>query len=187
MITAYNPTIEQYRGELPTAYVVAIIQHESDFKEKHIQGKNGAIGLMQVVNSLLDEYNSRKNTKLTRADMLAAEKNIMVGCWGLMFWLKYLRAMGFEPDFSNATYVQILTMAWNSGGSHVKKAIKSLQAKGMDITPYNIREEAKIILPGSPLATRELGWSRNVVSSFFDFKGYQASRGLKDKENLYRG
>lgn len=70
---AYNHDLDKKLGFM-------IVHIESDYRANAVSGA-GAVGLCQIMNGCLNEYNDNHKVKYTMQDMLDPEKNLEVGFW----------------------------------------------------------------------------------------------------------
>lgn len=77
---------EASRNGLRASLVMAVIDKESGFRPTE-RGAAGEVGLMQIRQVALDDYNKRNSPKHTLSDLFEPSTNVKVGTWYLG-WIK---------------------------------------------------------------------------------------------------
>lgn len=187
---------------IPAAYLYALTWGESGFKPGEVTapsshggtfqvepggdpGKYGAVGLMQVVNEVLKEYNKVHDTVLTRRDMLDPTLNAHVATWQLTrirdAYERYVPSL--HPNWQSRSWVTLFTMGWNSGPYGLIRVAGRLYAQGKKVTPDSVKKASQgIVKEGVPvgyghlrpipakayryLASRNLGWAKRVAERY---------------------
>ena len=139
---SYREIVEKYRrwvddeagkNGLSASLVYAVIRQESSGRSE-AKSNCGCIGLMQVSEGALTDYNVKHRTHIVMAELYVPQVNIMVGCWYLA-WL--IQRLGNTFD---------ALRAYNIGIGTVRKG-KTLN--GSDGTKYAksvLDHEAQFIL-----------------------------------------
>lgn len=125
-----------YEYDLPDYIAFAIVNTESDFYVEAKQQKTNCVGLCQVSQKCLDEYNDKMSSDLTLDDVYCdIEKNLDVGFW---YFNRLLTAYGSAysiDDFDDAY------LAYNVGPVNYKKYKSHYQNNKMpDGSKYNAKQ-----------------------------------------------
>jgi soluble lytic murein transglycosylase-like protein len=117
-------SIKNYNKGFKIRELYALIEAESDFTEKAVSslGKNAGVGLCQVSNIVLKEFNLKTNHDYSQEDLFDASKNLQVAIW----YLDRLRAHYKIPD-----NIINLYCAYNIGPSKYSSYYKDYYRNGV--------------------------------------------------------
>lgn len=171
----YDGLFRKYAGRVPVPYLRALSQRESGMNPTAGAGGTGALGLMQITKVVLDGYNARHGTQITRAQLVDPEVSVRLGA-DLLNTIVAAYAQHRDPnlrngDWGNADFVKLVTAGWNSGyseGGGVGKVADYLEARGEPVT-----HDAVFANAAAAGATRFLQdpakqrWQAGVASLYF--------------------
>jgi soluble lytic murein transglycosylase-like protein len=115
LLTEYELLLDKYRGNIDRELLSVIIHTESRHKSTAISSMN-AVGLMQITQPCLDDYQRVTGIKYTLNDVLYdIEKNLEVGCWYLNRVMTLYGPMTDEQLYCiyNAGYGNYQKYYWN--------------------------------------------------------------------------
>lgn len=170
--TTYDLLFKQYAGGIPTTFMKALAQRESNFNPRNASGP--AWGLMQITEVVRNSFNQRFGTGYSRSDLLDPRVNVrMAGDLLRRIVTAYNQhpAPNMKEDWSNPEYVKLVLAGWNSGyseGGGVGKVARYLYARGIPVTHDNVFRYA-----GAAGATSQLQrddkrrWQAGVASLYF--------------------
>ncbi len=186
---------EEGRG-IPLAFLRALARRESS--NNPAQQTGPAWGLLQVgidrrAGNVLQSYNERHSTALTKQDMLDPRLNTRVAADLLSRIVKMYIAEGLTPDWQNGNWIGLVTAGWNTGYSRrtgMVRVIRHLKKQGIPVTLAAAFENAKDVPKGDTPAQnkairgfqkrlaqkRRQKWHRSVVASTFREQGRPVTR-----------
>lgn len=168
----FDSIFAKYGGQVPVAYLRALGYRESQLNPNESQ--DPAWGLLQVVESVRNGYNSRYGASYTRSDLLDPAINTKIAADLLNRIAKaYAKHSdpNMKPDWSNPEFVKLLTAGWNSGYSEaagVGHVASWLEAHGIPVTHDNVFQYAgqaggTVHLQNGSKQT----WQRSVADLYF--------------------
>lgn len=186
--TTYDLLIHKYRGAIPFDFIKILIKHESGFnpqsdmglKRLKTTGKYGpgdAKGLMQVVQSVREDFNEKFMTAYTPQDLFDPEISIKLGCFTLNNIVKgYARnhPNTLAPDWNDARWVELFLFGWNAGYSEkggVGRVVSALEKADIPkdkITIDNVQASAERVGAAKYLyEIDKVKWCKGVARNFF--------------------
>ena len=115
----FDAVFDRYRGVVPIEYLRALVDRESNFEPKQRTGS--AIGLMQIIPVVLDDYNTRNGTHYKPEHLVDPSINVAIGCELLFIiiagYAGHTHVANLQADWSNLRFVELLTFGWNAGFS----------------------------------------------------------------------
>src|SRR5262249_53953931 len=119
-VRRFDPVFERYRGGIPIEYIRALVDRESNGQPTVRAGS--AIGLMQIVPVVLDDYNKRHGTAYQSEHLTSPATNVAIGCELLRIIIEsyrknHPRVRTLQADWNNPQFVELLTFGWNAGFS----------------------------------------------------------------------
>lgn len=116
----FDGVFERYRGAIPIEYLRALVERESSFDPR--QRTSHAIGLMQIVPVVLDDYNTRHGTHYQSEHLVDPNINVAIGCQLLRIIItgyekNHPRVSNLRAAWNNPRFVELLTLGWNAGFS----------------------------------------------------------------------
>ena len=173
-VRRFDAVFDRYRGSIPLAYVRALVERESDGRPSVRSGS--AVGLMQIVPVVLDDYNKRHGTTYQSEQLVDPATNVAMGCWLLRLivenYRKYHpRVPNLQPDWNNPRFVELLTFGWNAGFSEaggVGRVARYLEQLGaVDITLDLITAHARVAGASKHLSNpAKVAWCKSVVALY---------------------
>jgi hypothetical protein len=173
-VRRYDPVFQRYRGGIPIEYVRALVERESNGQATARAGT--AIGLMQIVPVVLDDYNKRHGTKYRSEHLTDAATNVAIGCELLRIIIEsyrknHPRIRTLQVDWNNARFVELLTFGWNAGFSEaggVGRVARYLEGLGaLDITIDQVAAHAKLAGASKHLSnSAKVTWCMSVVALY---------------------
>ena len=115
----FDAVFDRYRGEIPIEYLRALVDRESNFEPRQRTGS--AIGLMQIIPVVLDDYNTRNGTHYKPEHLVDPAINVAIGCELLVIiiagYAGHSHVPNLQANWSNLRFVELLTFGWNAGFS----------------------------------------------------------------------
>jgi soluble lytic murein transglycosylase-like protein len=155
----FDADINRFRGQVPIAFVRALIQAESGFDPRNENPTSKARGLLQITPIVDEDWNKAHPAELvTRDDLFDPATNLKLGLDLLgrivaKYAKQHTRTM--TPNFASPRYVEVLAEAWNVGHGVIGGIIGMLEAAGVDVTVENIVKRGPTLPGVSPkLAAR---------------------------------
>ncbi len=116
----FDPIFAASGHGLPVAYLRALAAHESDMHAGISAGP--AVGLLQVVDAVRADHNTRHTTQITRADLLVPATNVEVAASAIRRIVDSLQRnhpaiANLREDWGNLRFVELVTLSWNAGWS----------------------------------------------------------------------
>jgi soluble lytic murein transglycosylase-like protein len=173
-VRRFDAVFERYRGSIPIEYVRALVQRESNGQPSVRAGS--AIGLMQIVPVVLDDYNKRHGTAYRSEHLINPATNVAIGCELLRIIIKsyrknHPRVRTLQEDWNNPQFIELLTFGWNAGFSEaggVGRVARYLEGVGaVDITIDQVAAHAKLAGASKHLSnTAKVAWCKSVVALY---------------------
>ena len=173
-VRRWDPMFERYRGDLPVEYVRALVERESNGQPSVRAGS--AIGLMQIVPVVLDDYNKRHGTAYRSEHLTHPATNVAIGCELLRLIVdsyrkNHPRITTLQADWNNPHFVELLTFGWNAGFSEaggVGRVARHLEGLGaVDITIDQVAAHAKLAGASKHLFNpAKVAWCKSVVALY---------------------
>lgn len=173
-VRRFDSVFARYRGSIPIEYVRALVERESNGQPSARTGQ--AVGLMQIVPVVLDDYNKRHGTTYHREQLVDPAINVAIGCELLRvivasYRRNHPRIRTLYEDWDNPRFVELVTLGYNAGFSEaggvgrVARYLASLGAVEIDIDQVS----AHAILAGASkhLANpAKVAWCKGVVALY---------------------
>lgn len=173
-VRQFDPVFERYRGNLPIEYLRALVERESNGQPSVRAGS--AIGLMQIVPVVLDDYNKRHGTTYRSEHLTHPATNVAIGCELLRLIVdsyrkNHPRITTLQADWNNPRFVELLTFGWNAGFSEaggVGRVARYLEGLGaVDITIDQVAAHAKLAGASKHLFNpAKIAWCKSVVALY---------------------
>jgi hypothetical protein len=173
-VRRFDSVFQRYRGGIPVEYVRALVERESN---GHPTARAGsAIGLMQIVPVVLDDYNKRHGTAYRSEHLINPATNVAIGCELLRIIVEsyrknHPRVRALQADWNNPQFIELLTFGWNAGFSEaggVGRVTRYLEGLGaLDITIDQVAAHAKVAGASKHLSnTAKVAWCKSVVALY---------------------
>jgi len=170
----YDAIFAKYAGSMPVNLMRALSKRESNLNPN--EANDPAWGLMQVVSSVRDGYNSRYGTSYTKQDLLNPDINVKIAAELLNriaagYGRFHPNVPNMRSDWGNPEFVKLVIAGWNSGYSEaagVGKVAKYLEGAGVPVTHDNVfayASQAGGTVHLQNAAKRS--WQRSVVDLYF--------------------
>lgn len=173
-VRRFDPLFQRYRGAIPIEYLRALVERESSGQPSVRAGS--AIGLMQIVPVVLDDYNKRHGTKYRSEHLNDPATNVAIGCELLRIIIEsyrknHPRIRTLQADWNNPQFVELLTFGWNAGFSEaggVGRVARYLEGLGaQDITIDQVAAHAKLAGASKHLSNAaKVAWCTSVVALY---------------------
>ena len=173
-VRRFDAVFERYRGGIPIEYVRALVERESSGQPSVRAGT--AIGLMQIVPVVLDDFNKRHGTTYRSEQLADPATNVAIGCELLRIVIESYRKnhphiRTLQADWNNPQFVELLTFGWNAGFSEaggVGRVARYLEGLGaIDITIEQVAAHAKLAGASKHLSNpAKLTWSKSVAALY---------------------
>ena len=197
MLPAYLDAVVLDHAKLaPPALVRSVIENESSGDPDNVNPKSGATGLMQIVRSVLKDYNLAHGETWTMEDMKDPDKNLTVGVDHLERIAKSLSRNhpSLPLDFGSRRFVELVILGWVNGYSEaggVGNVVGKMEAAGVPadkITADSVAEMAPGVLPNTRFSAEmpaKVKWAKKVANDYFRGGGKE-SRAVAAREEPER-
>jgi hypothetical protein len=153
---AWDPLIARYAGNVPLAFIRALIHGESGGDPTRENPNSHAAGLLQITEIVRRDWNAaHPGAPVARADLFEPEINIRIGAALLNRIVQvYAHHSTMQPDWSSRRYPELVVLGWNAGYSDrggVGLAVSALEEAGAgpgDVTVDTVAATAAR-LPGA--------------------------------------
>jgi len=188
----FDAIYKRHAPDVPVAYLQSLAAHESNNNPKARSAV--AVGLLQVSQGALDDYNKAKGTNRVMANLVDPALNVKVF---YVDWKMYNRvfqrivrdrgstmAANFIENWSNPQYAKLVTAAWNSGIGAVAFGVRFTKRRPLEpirmkpITAEDVFEAAR--KNGKKkvrkvMSVAKQAWQAKVVGAYFGLvKGEKA-------------
>lgn len=173
-VRRFDPVFERYRGSIPIEYVRALVERESNGLPTARSGS--AIGLMQIVPVVLNDYNKRHGTTYGAEHLQDPRTNVAIGCELLRIIItsyrkNHPRVRTLQTEWSNPQFVELLTFGWNAGFSEaggLGRVARYLEGLGaVDITIDQVAAHARVAGASKHLSNpAKVAWCKSVVALY---------------------
>lgn len=173
-VRRFDPIFARYRGNLPIEYVRALVERESDGRPD--VRTRSAVGLMQIVPVVLNDYNKRHGTTYSSEQLVDPAINVAIGCELLTlivtsYCKNHPHVLNLQADWRNPRFVELLTIGWNAGFSEaggVGRVARYLEQLGAtDITMDLVSAHAKLAGATKHLSNpAKVAWCKSVASLY---------------------
>jgi hypothetical protein len=158
-------------GGVPPKYLLALASRESSLDPTHVNPKSHATGLFQITQSVLTDYNAYHKTDYRLPDLVDSELATAVATWHIARIVRLLaKHPSTRPDFTSRRFIEVLTLAWNSGQNGVARLVGILEEHGIPnerITVDAIREAAIAANAGPYIAdANRVAWAKSVAALY---------------------
>lgn len=173
--TTYDSIFSQYAGLLPVPFLRALASRESSLNPSLHDGP--AVGLLQVVPVLQNEWNQRTGDNVSQTDLLDPGTNVEIAADLLNRIIGYYKKTNdpnMQMDWTNPEFVKLLVAGWNSGysdvvpGGGVQSVADWLVNQGLPVTHDNVFQYAAQVPATKYLQdTTRYNWQRSVADLFY--------------------
>ncbi len=173
-VRRFDPVFERYRSSIPIEYVRALVERESNGLPS-VRG-GSAIGLMQIVPVVLDDYNKRHGTAYRTEHLADPAINVAIGCELLRIIIEsyrknHPRIRTLQANWNNPQFVELLTFGWNAGFSEaggLGRVARYLEGLGaVDVTIDQVAAHAKVAGASKHLSNpAKVTWCKSVVALY---------------------
>ena len=180
-VRRFDPVFQRYRGTIPIEYLRALVERESNGLP-NVRG-GSAIGLMQIVPVVLDDYNKRHGTTYRTEHLTDPATNVAIGCELLRIIIEsyrknHPRVRTLQADWNNPQFVELLTFGWNAGFSEaggLGRIARYLEGLGaVDITIDQVAAHAKPAGASKHLSNpAKVAWCKSVVALYLRERALQ--------------
>lgn len=179
----FDTVFDRYRGAVPIEYVRALVDRESNFEPKQRTGS--AIGLMQIIPVVLDDYNTRNGTHYKPEHLVDPAINVAIGCELLFIiiagYAGHSHVANLQADWSSLRFVELLTFGWNAGFSEaggVGRVARYLEHHGTtDLTIDRVSQAATAAGASKHLSNAaKVQWSKSVAALYARERALSGSR-----------
>ena len=170
----FDTVFDRYRGSIPIEYLRALVARESSFNASARTAS--AIGLMQIIPVVLDDYNKRHGTAYQREHLVDPSINVAIGCELLRLIIAgyrryHPRVPNLQENWDNPRFAELLVLGWNAGFSEaggVGRVARYLEARGtFDITIDRVHEHARAAGASKHLSNpAKVRWCKSVVALY---------------------
>jgi hypothetical protein len=169
----FDAVFDRYRGEIPIEYLRALVDRESNSEPKQRTGS--AIGLMQIIPVVLDDYNTRNGTHYKPEHLVDPAINVAIGCELLVIiiagYAGHSHVPNLQANWSNLRFVELLTFGWNAGFSEaggVGRVARYLENHGItDLTIDRVSQAASAAGASKHLSNAaKVKWSKSVAALY---------------------
>lgn len=170
----FDAVFDRYRGEIPIEYLRALVDRESNFDPKQRTGS--AIGLMQIIPVVLDDYNTRNGTHYKPEHLVDPSINVAIGCELLVIIIasyagNHPHVPNLQTDWRNPRFVELLTFGWNAGFSEaggVGRVARYLEHHGItDLTIDLVSQRAAAAGASKHLSNAaKVRWCKSVAALY---------------------
>lgn len=170
----FDRVFDRYRGSIPIEYLRALVARESSFN--HLALTGSAIGLMQIVPVVRDDYNKRHGTPYQPEHLYDPSINVAIGCELLRIIIasyrkNHPRIPNLQANWDNPRFAELLVFGWNAGYSEaggVGRVARYLERLGMvDVTIDVVHEHARAAGASKHLANpAKVRWCKSVVALY---------------------
>src|SRR4029077_8086538 len=177
MISAvWDPVIERFAGNVPVAFIRALVHGESGGDSQKGNRVSTAAGLLQITEIVRKDWNAaHADAPVSRSDLFDPEINVRIGAALLNRIVQmYRRHRTLQPDWSSRRYAELVALGWNAGYSDrggVGLAVTELEAAGAkpeDGTVDSVARVAGGFPAASPFVSRpdRIAYARAVADLY---------------------
>jgi hypothetical protein len=132
---AWDPMIERFAGNVPVAFIRALVHGESGGDSQKENPVSHAAGLLQITDIVRKDWNTaHQDAPVSRSDLFDPEINVRIGAALLNRIVQtYRRHATLKPDWASRRYAELVALGWNAGYSDrggVGLAVTELEAAG---------------------------------------------------------
>lgn len=159
---------------IPVPYLRALALNESNMNPRASSGP--ALGLLQVLEVVRQDYNQRTGATYARQDLLDPVINVRIATSALAtiahsYATNHPRVRNLHPDWRNPRFIELLTFGWNAGWSErggVGRVAKYLEQRGVfDQTIDTIHQAARAAGASPHLSnTAKVAWCKRVAAQY---------------------
>jgi len=159
---------------IPVPYLRALALGESNMNPRASSGP--ALGLLQVIDIVRQDYNQRTGSTYTRQDLLDPVINVRIATSALAtivhsYATNHPRVRNLQPDWRNPRFIELLTFGWNAGWSErggVGRVAKYLEQRGaFDQTIDTIHQAARAAGASPHLSNpAKVAWCKRVAAQY---------------------
>jgi soluble lytic murein transglycosylase-like protein len=155
---AWDPVIERYAGQVPVAFIRALVHGESGGDSQKENPASHAAGLLQITDIVRKDWNSaHEDAPVSRTDLFDPEINVRIGAALLNRIAQvYRHHPTLRPDWNSRRYAELVALGWNAGYSDrggVGLAVTELEAAGAKPADVTVDSVARVAA-GLPSASR---------------------------------
>lgn len=170
----FDAVFDRYRGSIPIEYLRALVARESSFNPLARAGS--AIGLMQIVPVVREDYNKRHGTPYQPEHLYDPTINVAIGCELLRHIIAsyrrfHPRVPNLQENWDNPRYAELVTFGWNAGFSEVGgvgRVARYLEGLGaVDVTIDQVAAHARAAGASKHLSNpAKVAWCKSVVALY---------------------
>jgi hypothetical protein len=171
---SFDSVFAAYGQGLPVTYLRALALRESNMTPRASSGP--AVGLLQVIDVVREDYNQRTGAKYSRQDLTDPAINVAIAASALStiahsYAQNHPRVPNLQPNWSNPRFVELLTFGWNAGWSErggVGRVSKYLEQRGVLDQSIDVIHQTSRAAGASPhLANAaKVAWSKSVAAQY---------------------
>jgi soluble lytic murein transglycosylase-like protein len=178
---AWDPVIERYAGQVPVAFIRALVHGESGGDSQKENPTSHAAGLLQITDIVRKDWNTaHPDAPVGRSDLFDPEINVRIGAALLnRIVLVYRHHPTLRPDWGSRRYAELVGLGWNAGYSDrggVGLAVAALEAAGAQPADVTVDSVARVAV-GLPNASRFVARADRVAYAKAVADLYLGSRG----------
>jgi hypothetical protein len=168
MISAvWDPVIERFAGNVPVAFIRALVHGESGGDSQKENRVSHAAGLLQITEIVRKDWNgAHPDAPVSRSDLFDPEINVRIGAALLNRIVQtYRRHPTLKPDWAARRYPELVALGWNAGYSDrggVGLAVGELEAAGAKPDDVTVDSVARVA-GGLPHAARFVSLPERVA------------------------
>jgi soluble lytic murein transglycosylase-like protein len=146
---AWDPVIERFAGNVPVAFIRALVHGESGGDSQKENPVSHATGLLQITDIVRKDWNAaHPGAPVSRADLFDPEINVRIGAALLnRIAQTYRHHPTLKPDWSSRRYAELVALGWNAGYSDrggVGLAVGELEAAGAQAADVTVDSVARV-------------------------------------------
>jgi soluble lytic murein transglycosylase-like protein len=164
---AWDPVIQRFAGNVPVAFIRALVHGESGGDSQKENRVSHAAGLLQITDIVRRDWNgAHPEAPVSRSDLFDPEINVRIGAALLNRIVQnYRRHPTLKADWSSRRYPELVALGWNAGYSDragVGLAATELEAAGARPADVTVDSVARVA-GGLPQASRFVSLPERVT------------------------
>ena len=178
---AWDPVIQRFAGNVPVAFIRALVHGESGGDSQKENRVSHAAGLLQITEIVRKDWNaSHPDAPVSRSALIDPEINVRIGAALLNRIVQtYRRHPTLKADWSSRRYPELVALGWNAGYSDrggVGLAATELEAAGARPDDVTVDSVARVA-GGLPQASRfvslpeRVAYAKAVADLYLGSKG----------------
>jgi len=166
---AWDSVIDRFAGNVPVAFIRALVHGESGGDSQKENPVSHAAGLLQITEIVRKDWNAaHPDAPVSRSDLFDPEINVRIGAALLNRIVQtYGHHRTLKPDWSSRRYAELVALGWNAGYSDrggVGLAVTELEAAGARPDDVTVDSVARVAA-GLPQAARFVSLADRVAYS----------------------